>query len=82
MNRVVSCLLSALVLMVALSSVSHAQFGVGISVRIGPPPLPVYTQPLCPGEGYIWTPGYWAWDDDEGYYWVPGTWVLAPVGEL
>ncbi len=82
MNRVVSCLLSALVLMVALSSVSHAQFGVGISVRIGPPPLPVYTQPLCPGAGYIWTPGYWAWDDDDGYYWVPGTWVLAPVGEL
>jgi WXXGXW repeat (2 copies) len=82
MNRVVSCLLSALVLMVVLSSVSHAQFGVGISVRIGPPPLPVYVQPLCPGEGYIWTPGYWAWDDDEGYYWVPGTWVLAPVGEL
>jgi hypothetical protein len=56
---------------------SRAQVAVGISVRFGPPELPVYEQPLCPGEGYIWTPGYWAWDGDD-YYWVPGTWVLAP----
>jgi WXXGXW repeat (2 copies) len=56
-----------------------AQVSVGISVNFAPPELPVYEQPLCPGEGYIWTPGYWAWDPDYGdYYWVPGTWVLAP----
>ena len=68
----------------ALSAVSFAQVGVGISVSFGPPPLPVYAQPLCPGPGYIWTPGYWAWDPDFGdYYWVPGTWVTAPeVGFL
>ena len=55
-----------------------------ISVTFGPPALPVYEQPICPGDGYLWTPGYWAWDDDDGdYYWVPGTWVLAPeVGYL
>ena len=49
-----------------------------------PPELPVYEQPICPGDGYIWTPGYWAWDSDaDDYYWVPGTWVLAPqVGYL
>jgi hypothetical protein len=52
------------------------------SVVTSPPELPVYEQPRCPGEGYIWTPGYWAWGDDD-YYWVPGTWVLAPeVGFL
>jgi len=64
---------------------SAASFGqIRISVRFGPPPLPVYEQPLCPGDGYIWTPGYWAWSDDDGdYYWVPGTWILAPeVGFL
>src|SRR5580704_12722428 len=61
---------------------ASAQIGIGISVRIGPPALPVYEQPLCPGPGYLWTPGYWAWDDDDGYYWVPGTWVEAPVGLL
>ena len=37
--------------------------------------------PPCPGAGFVWVPGYWAWGDD-GYYWVPGTWVLAPVGLL
>src|SRR5690349_1257982 len=61
---------------------SHAQVAVGVSIRIGPPALPIYAQPICPGPGYLWTPGYWAWDDDEGYYWVPGTWVFAPVGML
>jgi hypothetical protein len=66
----------------AISTASFAQ--VGISITIGPPALPVYEQPLCPAEGYIWTPGYWAYGyDDDDYYWVPGTWVLAPeVGFL
>jgi hypothetical protein len=46
-------------------------------VSVGPPPIPVYEQPDCPDNGYIWTPGYWAWGE-EGYFWVPGTWVMAP----
>jgi hypothetical protein len=47
-----------------------------------PPPLPDYEQPPCPEEGYLWTPGYWAWAGG-GYYWVPGTWVQPPrVGVL
>ena len=57
---------------------SSAQMAIGISVTIAPPPLPVYAQPVCPGPGFIWVPGYWAWDPDFGYYWVPGTWVIAP----
>ncbi len=55
-----------------------ASAGVAISITIAPPILPVYTQPPCPVEGYIWTPGYWAWGDD-GYYWVPGVWVAPPM---
>lgn len=70
------------ILMFSLSAASFAQIGVGISVRIGPPAIPVYSQPICPGPGYFWTPGYWAWNDVGGYYWVPGTWVVAPVGML
>ncbi|HVI09277.1 MAG TPA: hypothetical protein VND65_13395 [Candidatus Binatia bacterium] len=63
--------------MLALSGSALAQFRVAIT--IAPPALPVYEQPVCPGDDYIWTPGYWAWDDDgDDYYWVPGTWVLAP----
>src|SRR5579863_7986541 len=63
--------------MFAFSSASQAQVSVGVSVSFGPPELPVYEQPICPTDGYIWTPGYWAWDGYD-YYWVPGTWVLAP----
>ena len=73
------------VLAAAILTFSVASFGqvaVGISVRIGPPALPVYAQPICPGPGYVWTPGYWGWNDDDGYYWIPGTWVVAPVGLL
>ena len=66
----------------SLSTPSSAQIGIGISVRVGPPALPVYAQPICPGPGYLWTPGYWAWNEDGGYYWVPGTWVVGPVGML
>ena len=69
-------LLFALIVLV-MSAAALAQ--VGISITIGPPALPVYEQPVCPAEGYIWTPGYWAYNYDYGdYYWVPGTWVLAP----
>ncbi len=68
-----------LVLALGLLATSHAQAFVGISVGIAPPPLPFYAQPACPGDGYMWTPGYWAWDPDvDQYYWVPGTWVMAP----
>src|SRR5207247_5034478 len=70
----------AALLFVGLSlTSSFAQ--VGISIGIAPPPIPIYEQPYAPAAGYIWTPGYWAYD--SGYYWVPGAWVLPPrVGFL
>src|ERR1700756_1842965 len=76
------CLLLIFGVMMAFSYPALAQVSLRVSVRIGPPALPVYEQPPCPGDGYIWTPGYWAYNDDDGYFWVPGTWVLAPVGLL
>lgn len=67
---------------VAGSFAGRANAGVFVSVNIAPPPLPVYVQPAIPAPGYIWTPGYWAWDGAE-YYWVPGAWILPPyVGAL
>jgi len=68
--RFIRTLLFALV-MLSMSAASFAQ--IGISINFAPPELPVYEQPLCPGDGYLWTPGYWAYGDDD-YYWVPGTW--------
>jgi len=76
--RFIRTLLFSLVVL-CMSAASFAQIGVGVVVNFAPPPLPIYEQPLCPGEGYIWTPGYWAYGDDfDDYYWVPGTWVQAP----
>jgi hypothetical protein len=66
--------------MLAISTAAFAQ--IGISISFGPPALPVYEQPPVPAEGYLWTPGYWAYGDGD-YYWVPGTCVMAPqVGFL
>ena len=64
--------------------VAHAQvaIGIGVSVHVAPPALPVYVQPALPAPGYLWTPGYWAYGE-AGYYWVPGVWVHPPrVGVL
>ena len=52
-----------------------------IPIRTAPPPLQTYDQPHCPGPGYLWVPGYWAYGQD-GYYWVPGMWELAPEAGL
>jgi hypothetical protein len=55
---------------------------VEVTANEAPPPLPDYEQPPCPEDGYMWTPGYWAWGGGA-YYWVPGTWVQPPrVGVL
>jgi len=68
--------LMVLALLVSLIPMSSFA-GVFISVSFAPPILPVYEQPPCPEPGLMWTPGYWAYDED-GYYWVPGTWVPVP----
>ena len=53
MRNIRSLLLSLLIL--AMSATAFAQFGV--SIIIAPPALPVYTQPMVPAAGYLWTPG-------------------------
>src|SRR5271170_8008090 len=62
----------------------YAEPAVDVEVHAteAPPPLPDYEQPAAPDDGYLWTPGYWAWGLG-GYYWIPGTWVQPPrVGVL
>jgi hypothetical protein len=66
-----------------LAGTAQAQVSIDIGANIAPPPLPFYEQPVIPAEGYIWVPGFWAWDDAQAdYYWVPGTWVEPPQPEL
>ncbi len=79
-SSVIACLLAALVLGATAEQV-HA--GLFVSVTVAPPPLVAYAQPPVPGPGYIWAPGYWAWDGEAAdYYWVPGAWVPAPEAGL
>jgi len=73
-----------LFLILALAAVfaSQTSAGIQISVNVAPPAIAVFDQPPCPGDGYIWTPGYYQYGD-YGYYWVPGNWVMPPsVGVL
>ena len=61
--NLIRTLLLALCVPLALAcmpSPAAAQIAVGISVHVGPPAIPVYVQPPCPTEGFLWTPGYWA----------------------
>lgn len=77
-----SSVFRSFLLVLALLVTPAATAAVYLSVGLAPPALPVYAQPVAPGPGYIWTPGYWAYGP-AGYYWVPGTWVIAPyVGAL
>ena len=74
-----ACRIAALIALCSAPLWSSAQgVSLGVSVQVAPPALPIYEQPPLPAEGYMWTPGYWAWGP-AGYYWVPGTWVLAPA---
>ena len=57
---------------------AQAQVAVAITAGVAPPLLPIYAQPPIPGPGYLWIPGYWAWNGDE-YYWVPGYWATPPA---
>jgi hypothetical protein len=68
-----------LLLALAIGLVPASSYaGFAISITVAPPVMPVYVQPACPGDGYIWTLGYWAWGP-AGYYWVPGVWVTPPA---
>ena len=79
-RTLIRVLLLALCMPVGLACMARsasAQIAVGISIRVAPPAIPVYVQPPCPTEGYLWTPGYWAYGASD-YYWVPGVWVAPP----
>jgi hypothetical protein len=80
MTKLRSLVFAAFLALPFTASFAQVEFSVGWA----PPALPVYEQPACPVAGYIWTPGYWGWDDYYyDYYWVPGVWVPPPrVGLL
>jgi hypothetical protein len=41
-----------------------------------PPPVPVEVIPVAPDPYYVWTPGYYSWND--GWIWIRGRYVARP----
>lgn len=77
-----SFLLAGLIGMGALMSAAavHARTDVNVGINVGPPPAPVVVAPPPPVQpGYVWAPGYWAWDGYR-YAWVEGRWIAPRAG--
>ena len=50
---------------------------VGVYIGTPPPPLRYEVDPPMPGQGFVWTDGYWNWVGTL-YIWVPGRWQRPP----
>ena len=65
-------------LMSALTAPAVAQ--IDLNVIIGTPPPPVIVEPMPPPRvGFIWAPGFWAWDGRH-HIWQGGHWEAQHVG--
>jgi hypothetical protein len=59
----------ALTGIVGLGAAAGAQAQTRVYVGIGAPVVAAI--PPCPGDGYVWTAGYY-----DGAVWVPGRWMF------
>lgn len=80
-------LVRSLVLSVALAAGSSAFAQISFNIVVAPP-APMYEVAPVMQPGYVWAPGYWAWNNDrhiwvrgrtivqrDGYNWAPDRWV-------
>jgi hypothetical protein len=68
----------ALTLLLALSLAPAAAIAqVGVVVRVAPPAPVVEHYGPPPHPGWVWQPGYQAWDGNR-YAWHAGVWVAPP----
>src|SRR5450830_1835351 len=59
---------------------TQAMAQVDVNLVIGvPPPPPRYEAVPYPRAGYVWAPGYWAWDGHR-HAWVGGNWLRERPG--
>jgi len=80
-RRVIQAFTHAVVVATALTAAaacaSAATHHSRVYVRVGPPAPIVETRVVAPGRGYVWIPGYHAWDG-RAYVWRPGRWGRGP----
>lgn len=80
-------LVRSLLLSLALAAGSSAFAQISINIVVAPP-APMHEVVPMVQPGYVWAPGYWAWNNDrhiwvrgrtivqrDGYLWVPDRWV-------
>ena len=60
----------AMLTIAVLSAIVPAQAAVNVNIDISPPPPQYETVPQV-RPGYVWAPGYWAYQD-RNYVWVRG----------
>ena len=66
--------LALLAIVVALAWPLGAAAQVNLEITIGTPPPPVRVEVVpAPRPGYVWAPGYWAWDGHR-HVWYRGHW--------
>jgi hypothetical protein len=72
-------IVASLVLAGGLILPTASQARVGVFVDIAPPVAVVETPPPPPRVGYVWAPGYYAWQGGA-HVWVPGRYIEPRVG--
>ncbi len=79
-------LVKTVLLSISLAGAAAVSAQVTFSINVGPPPLIFEPIPYM-APGYVWAPGYWAWNNDShiwirgrtiyqrpGYRWEPDRW--------
>jgi len=59
-----------------LPSLAASRVGLYIGAA---PPAPMYERMPAPRHGYVWAPGYWAWNGNR-HIWTSGYWVAERPG--
>jgi hypothetical protein len=75
-----ACKATAFVTAATLLTAAAPVYAPRVVVGVAPPVALVEPIPAPPVAGYVWRPGYWAWNGVR-YVWVPGVYVApARVG--
>jgi hypothetical protein len=74
LSRFAQSLLLTLTLAAGTAALAQVRF----SINVGPPP-PIYEPVPMMQQGYVWAPGYWAWNHDR-HIWVRGHSMVQRTG--